>query len=116
MNELFKEDSVTKTALCVIPSTVLGTSGATEIVDYFKSEFMTRVVNVEEIGTRKKLEDGTFRKDIIFEVHEHDIPHFSKLIPRDQVAWWGEWVGSAGHRKDYPIMTLKRFEGFESVL
>jgi hypothetical protein len=101
------------TVLCIWPGTIIGDSSTDEIVEWFRENFRTRIISVEEIQSLSILDDGSYRNDMIFRMHVDDVPDF--VIPRlrTDIKWWGDWVEGLGHRKDYTDFQIDRYRRYE---
>ena len=99
--------------LCVWPGLVLGDTPHEEIAEWFKGQFDIRINGIEEIQTLRVLDDGAYRNDVVFRVHEEDIAGFATKRLATPIKWWGDWITGLDHTDDYSISQLERFKGYE---
>jgi len=80
--------------LCVWQGTILGDSTVEDFEQFFKENFNTRVKFCEEVitnGSVERNEEGG-RNDILFYVHDDDIPHFALKRLAIGIRWWEDVV------------------------
>lgn len=80
--------------LCVWPGTVMGDSSAEDFEQFFASEMGVRVKFEREVITNGSVErnEPGGRHDVLFYVHDDDIPKFA--VPRlgMGIRWWEDVV------------------------
>jgi len=80
--------------LCVWQGTVLGDSSIEDFIDFFKEKLNTRVKFCEEVttnGSVERNEEGG-RNDILFYIHDDDIPNFALKRFEFCIRWWEDVV------------------------
>lgn len=80
--------------LCVWPGTLMGDADAKEFESFFQVEFGVRVKFAEEVvtnGSIERNEEGG-RHDILFYIHEDDIPKFAAPRLSVGIRWWEDVV------------------------
>lgn len=102
--------------LCVWQGTTLDDSNPSELVDFFKSEFDTRIKFCEEVITQPDIDDkgeyidGTGgRCDLLFFVHSDDIPKFAIPRLRIGIRWWEDVVSYNNNSHLYTDDILKKY-------
>ena len=86
--------------VCVMPGTVLGEDTPAAVVkDFFLMNWGVRITDIREIVTLIEAPEGGVRHDLIFRMHDDDVPKFAGPRLSTDIKWWTDWEVS--HLGDY---------------
>lgn len=99
----------------VWPGTVLREDEYEDFTDFFKTEFDTRVAEIESVTTGPNLDsegnpvpDTGGRIDVIFKVHNDDIPKFAIPKMHIRASWWEDMLDN-GYAKIIPAEVVAKY-------
>jgi len=98
--------------LCVLQGTVLGENSIQDFEQFFIDNFNARVKFCEQVvtnGNESKDEEGC-RNDILFYIHDNDIPQFALKRFSMGIRWWEDVVSYNDNSYLYNQEVLDRYE------
>jgi hypothetical protein len=102
------------TQLCVMPATTLDGQTPKDFEDFIKDNFGCRVKFCEQVITLPDKENGHDvpetggRSDLLFYIHQDDIPKFAIKRFAIDVRWWEDVVKNR-HHLIYPQSIIEKY-------
>jgi len=98
--------------LCVLQGTILGENSIQDFEQFFIDNFNARVKFCEEVKTNGSIErnEEGGRNDILFYVHDDDIPNFALNRFAYGIRWWEDVVSYNDNSYLYSQEVLDKYE------
>jgi len=98
--------------LCVWQGTVLGDSSIEDFINFFKEKLNARVKFCEEVKTNGSIErnEEGGRNDILFYIHDDNIPNFALNRFEYGIRWWEDVVSYNDNSYLYSQEILDKYE------